>query len=278
VSDNDEDHNVADDDESASDNEDMQAQEVLPKDVSCSASDSSPGDSSEEDGESNDSDGEEDESSEAGMTDESTSSTTSKDENDSKDEDAVMETWDVQLVSEISDKNDGKGLLATVRVVKVTGSPQVTARITLNECSKYFQAQFVKRMEDIAADRKKMLDFVETNEVEEVEDLVKLIKKQKWSRKIRQCECSHDVSAGWKKWDQSAYFKPGFRFFGSSCMECKKTIVSHGQVKENEYKASFGVFVCIVESVEDCRSILCTHCHQSKFTNEGRPSRKRGTA
>ena len=183
--------------------------------------------------------------------------------------------WVVDKITDITDKSDGKGAMVTVRVSNDIGRKGfVSERITYEDCGQYFPTLLVNRLTNFALERKEFVEYVERSDFEANTCLTQIIKERRWSNKVRDCLCNHSIGAGWKKFDQPAYFQAGARFFGVRCFGCKKEIVAAAP-KTGQHKAGSGVFICEVEATESCRAALCLHCFNTRFSNEERPTRKR---
>jgi hypothetical protein len=197
--------------------------------------------------------------------------------NDMHIEDVPVEQWMVESVTEIEESREGSPMMATVLLQRTVQEQRNTARMTLDDCGKYFEKHLVDRLTKFASDKRTVVAYVEDNsESEALSNLVQLVKKYMWSSRVKDCQCNHSIAAGWKMMDQISYFKTGFRYCGVSCCECLKRIVAAAPTP-NEYKAGSGVFLCAVEASEECRGFLCLLCFNKRYANESRPSRKRKT-
>ena len=156
--------------------------------------------------------------------------------------------WVVEKMTDITDKRDGKGAMVTVRVSNdIERKGFVNERITYEDCGQYFQMLLVDRLTKFALEQKAFVEYVEQLDFGENTCLTQVIKERRWSNKVRDCLCNHSIGAGWKKFDQPAYFQAGARFFGVLCFGCDKGIVASAP-KLGEYKAGNGVFICEVEA------------------------------
>ncbi len=185
--------------------------------------------------------------------------------------------WVVDSISCVTKKGVGGAIMVAVKLANHSGQYTLnTAQMPLSDCVIYFKNMLVAHLHSLAADRKKVIDYVESDAFDGNEYLVALIKQQKWSTRIRDCQCNHTIAAGWKSFDQPSYFHDKCRFYKTKCFGCNKRLVASAP-KKDEYKVSTGVFLCVVEAMEECRSLLCALCYNSMFANEKRPSRKRST-
>jgi hypothetical protein len=94
----------------------------------------------------------------------------------------------------------------------------------------------------------------------------------------RRCECKHDNAEGWKASYDAAYFNNGQRLFGTICTACSKRFVVGCQTGDNEIvvrKGKCTVYICVKEHIEDCRYLMCSGCWTAKFSQQGRPTRRK---
>lgn len=177
-----------------------------------------------------------------------------------------VSAWVVESVIQVNDLQDGKGIMCTVLVEKGLQSNTNHVRLDLDTCAKHFGTKLCQRLKSTYAERSLVVAYAE-NVTEGYNNLKELIMNEGWSRKIRKCNCSHDVSAGWKVLDQPSYFKAGYRYFQTTCNVCKKQFVNHKTAVENEYRVgtSSKVYFCAVEDIENCRVLMCAPCWEEFF-------------
>ena len=185
--------------------------------------------------------------------------------------------WVVEKVVEISNLNNGKGIMCTLKANKGLQPSCTHVRLNLEACTKHFAAKLVQRLDENESESNQVVTFAEESN-DDNKFLKEMLMKEGWSRKIRECRCKHDVSAGWKVHDQPSYFRAGYRYFGTLCFACKRLMVSHSITSDSEYKvgSSFEdrAYLCAAETMENCRSLMCAPCWREKFSEEARPKRQ----
>jgi hypothetical protein len=126
-------------------------------------------------------------------------------------------------------------------------------------------------VDDKVAEKTKVRTVKERMEVAE--------QTSKKSKNGTKTDCKHDMAGGWTAFYDPSYFRDGNRYCGSACSGCSRVFVSVASKANRSIVVRSGkccVYLCSVESKSDCKCLMCAECWTSKFSSEGRSSRRRG--